>query len=120
MADSGSLRVRRHRQHKAGNHALCRPGCGGKTQVPAGLPGLREVSGGSAGNLEPLAAMADLAVQLRLACEANPADAVLAREYRLTLMELAKGGDRDGPDPFAEIVAQLTGPVPSEVGDTAD
>ena len=120
MADSGSLRVRRHRQHKAGNHSLCRPGCGGKTQVPAVLPKLREVRAGSGENLDALAAMADLAAQLRLACEANPADAVLAREYRLTLMELAKGGDRDGPDPFAEIVAQLTGPVPSEVGDTAD
>jgi hypothetical protein len=63
--------------------------------------------------------MAELAAQLKLACEANPADAVLAREYRLTLMELAKDGDRDRSDPFADIVKQLTGPVPAEVGDPA-
>jgi hypothetical protein len=117
MADSGSLRVRRHRQHKAGNHALCRPGCGGKTQGRRTSAEIRQDSVDSGEILEPQAAMADLAKQLRAACEANPGDAVLAREYRLTLMELAKGGDRDGPDPFAEIVAQLTAPA---VGDAAD
>ena len=59
--------------------------------------------------------MAELAARLKVACEANPADAVLAREYRLTLMELAKGGDGDKPDPFAEFLAGLS----AEVGDPA-
>lgn len=120
MPDSGSLRVRRHRQHKAGNHALCKPGCGGITKVPATSPGIQPDRAASGENLDPLKAMAALAVQLEAACAANPADAVLAREYRLTLMELAKGGDRDRPDPFADILAELTGPVPAEVGDSAD
>src|SRR5262252_7389943 len=114
MADSGSLRVRRHRQHRAGNHSLCRPGCGGITRVPPALP---KIGGDAAKIADPLAAMAELAAQLKAACEANPADAVLAREYRLTLVELAKGSDGDGKDPFAELLAELAGPVPAEVGD---
>jgi hypothetical protein len=117
MADSGSLRVKRHRLHRAGNHSLCRPGCGGITQVPAVAAKIREVSGDRPGSREdsaafdPRLAMGELAVQLRAACEANPADAVLAREYRLTLMELAKGGDSDAVDPFAELLAGLSAPV---------
>lgn len=63
--------------------------------------------------------MRDLAEQLRLACAAAPDDAVLAREYRLTLMELVKGSGGDGKDPFAELLAELSGPVPAEVGDSA-
>ena len=63
--------------------------------------------------------MRDLAEQLRQASAANPADAVLAREYRLTLVELAKGGDGDKTDPFAQLLAELSGPVPAEVGDSA-
>jgi hypothetical protein len=64
--------------------------------------------------------MRELAAQLKVACEANPADAVLAREYRLTLMELAKGDDRKDADPFAEFLQELSGPVPAEVGDSED
>ena len=63
--------------------------------------------------------MRDLAEQLRQASAADPSDAVLAREYRLTLIELAKGGDGDSKDPFAELLAELAGPVPAEVGDSA-
>jgi hypothetical protein len=120
MADSGTLRVRRHRLHKAGNHLLCRPGSCEFAQVSLRPVKVSQVLAGSGKDFDPLTAMTDLAAQLKVACEANPADAVLAREYRLTLMELAKGGDRDGPDPFAEIVKQLTGPVPAEMGDAAD
>lgn len=120
MADSGSLRVLRHRQHKAGNHSLCKPRFCESAQVAPVLPKVSRVLEGSGKDFDPREAMTALAAQLRAACEASPSDAVLAREYRLTLMELAKDGDRDGPDPFAELLAELSGPVPAEVGDSAD
>src|SRR5215471_14109372 len=110
MADSGSLRVKRHRQHRAGNHSLCRPGCGGITRVPMALPGIGGLAGAQEKISDPLAALAELAAQLKVACAANPADAVLAREYRLTLVELAKESDGDAKDPFAELLAELAGP----------
>ena len=118
MADDGATRQRRHRLHKAGNHSMCGRGCGKSRQVsrlPAEIPRVQAASG----EFDPVARMRDLAEQLREACAANPADAVLAREYRLTLMELAKGGDGDKADPFAELLAELSGPVPAEVGDSA-
>src|SRR5262252_2641678 len=117
MADSGSLRVKRHRQHRAGNHSLCRPGCGGITRAPVTPARNAGVAGDQGKIADPMVAMSELAAQLKVACEANPADAVLAREYRLTLVELAKGSDGDGKDPFAELLAELAGPVPAEVGD---
>jgi hypothetical protein len=85
------------------------------------IPAKNDGAWGDQGKItEPLLAMAELAAQLKAACEANPADAVLAREYRLTLMELVKGSDGDSQDPFAELLAELAGPVPAEVGDRKD
>jgi hypothetical protein len=46
-----------------------------------------KLAAGSAG-IDPQAEMAELAEQLKAACAENPADAVLAREYRLTLQSL--------------------------------
>lgn len=120
MADSGSLRVQRHRQHKAGNHSLCKPRFCEFAQVVRIPVKVSQVPAASGKDFDPREAMTALAAQLRAACEASPADAVLAREYRLTLMELAKDGDRDGPDPFAELLAELSGPVPAKVGDSED
>jgi hypothetical protein len=42
MPDSGALRARRARAHAAGDHALCRPSCGGSLRVarPADAPAL--------------------------------------------------------------------------------
>ena len=51
---------------------------------------------------------------------AGLATAAVARELRATLLELVKGGARDdGPDPIAELVRELSRPVPSQVGDSA-
>jgi hypothetical protein len=106
MADDGATRARRHRLHKAGNHSQCRRGCAQIREVPRPSSEVPRVQAGS-GEFDARQAMQDLATQLRDACAANPDDAVLAREYRLTLMELAKGGDGDGKDPFAELLAGL-------------
>jgi hypothetical protein len=118
MADEPALRMRRHRLHKGGNHSLCKRSCGQSAEVARILREARQVEPVS-GEFDPRQAMVDLAMQLREASAASPADAVLAREYRLTLVELAKGGEGDGPDPFAELLRELTGPVPAEVGDSA-
>jgi hypothetical protein len=118
MADDGALRARRHRLHKSGNHSLCRRSCAQSRQVspaPVEIPRVPPPSG----EFDARLAMQDLAMQLRAASAAAPDDAVLAREYRLTLIELAKGGGDDGPDPFAELLAELAGPVPATVGDSA-
>jgi hypothetical protein len=81
MADSQSLRSRRCRLHKAGNHTLCRADCGGVPRVAVQV-------GEVPGEVDPAAAMVRLAALLMAACEANPADAALARELRLTLQAL--------------------------------
>jgi hypothetical protein len=119
MADDAALRMRRHRLHKAGNHSLCKRECGQNRQVLPVPPKLSQVRAAS-GEFDAHQAMRDLAAQLREACAASPGDAVLAREYRLTLVELAKESGGDGKDPFAELLAELAGPVPAEVGDRQD
>jgi hypothetical protein len=51
---------------------------------------------------------------------AGLATAAVARELRATLLELVKGGAHDdGPDPIAELVRELSKPVPAQVGDSA-
>jgi hypothetical protein len=43
VADSGALRVRRHRLHRKGDHSLCRPGrCSEAGQVEASAPALAD------------------------------------------------------------------------------
>jgi hypothetical protein len=81
MADSGSLRVRRHRLHLAGDHSLCRH-CDARS-VPAAVP-----VAGDAG-VNPLESLQRLARRLESAHEADPADAAVARELRATLATLA-------------------------------
>lgn len=49
--------------------------------------------------------MRDLAAQLRDACASNPADAVLAREYRLTLQALTQPKETD--DELSGLLASL-------------
>ena len=97
---------------------MCKRGCAEFRPVQPVLPKLSQVQAGS-GDFDAKQAMRDLAEQLRQASAANPLDAVLAREYRLTLIELARGEDGDSKDPFAELLAELAGPVPAEVGDPA-
>lgn len=104
MADSGALRQRRYKQHRAGNHALCRGDCAKSPQDSATLTVLREVPPASE-SFDPQTAMLDLAAQLRDACAANPADAVLAREYRLTLQALTPPKETD--DDLTGLLASL-------------
>ena len=75
-------------------------------ELPRGLGGLAEAALTLARSLDDGAGLATAAV---------------ARELRATLMELAKGCERDdNADPIEELVAQLREPVRAPVGDAAD
>jgi hypothetical protein len=102
MADSGALRVRRARAHAAGDHSLCRrcPAVRGGTEpskrvalVPRPPAPLK---------LDAEAEMRALASRLAAAHEAEPSNALLARELRMTLRELiAREGHDSGFDDLA-------------------
>ena len=93
MADSGALRVRRHRAHRAGDHLLCRRcaavrGGAERLATVAALPVTQK--------LDPDAEMRRLALRLAAAYDADPSNALLARELRMTLAELRpKGAGQD-------------------------
>ena len=88
MADSGSLRVRRHRLHAAGDHSLCKRCAAVRTGLPA-VEG-REIPVDDTGKMRWLAA------SLVEAYRADPGNALLARELRMTLQALMGRGD--GPE----------------------
>jgi hypothetical protein len=88
LADSGALRARRARLHKAGDHSLCRR-CDGRSAV-AVLP-----AAGAAGDtgVDPGVALGRLAARLEAAHEADPADAAVARVLKDTLLALRGQGE---------------------------
>jgi hypothetical protein len=96
MADSGSLRTKRWQLHKAGDHSLCRRGC---VKPPAETLAVVPDPGAPVDVRESLAA---LARRLEAAHVADPANAVVARELRATLLALPP---EDEVDPMAELRA---------------
>jgi hypothetical protein len=83
MADSEALRARRYRAHRAGSHELCRhPGL----EIAADPPAFDDA--GEIG--DPVAALEQLAGRLAGAYAANRGNVMLARELRLTLVDLVK------------------------------
>lgn len=92
MADSGALRVRRARMHKAGDHSLCRRCAVVRDGAAVTLAAVPDAPGLDA--LEELRALAGL---LAAAYRADPGNALLARELRMTLQALMAGaGKADG------------------------
>ena len=105
MADSGALRVRRARAHKAGDHSLCTSRCPDRSAAApvasvTALPA-RPVK------LDPQAEMRALASRLALAHEAEPANAQIARELRMTLAELMPKGERKPDEDLTGLLAAL-------------
>jgi len=93
MADSGALRSRRSRAHTQGDHTFCRHG-------PPGPPGvLLALPAPSGAPLDPRASLEGLARRLEAAHEADPGNANVARELRMTLQALS-GGD---PDAYLDV-----------------
>lgn len=98
MADSATLRVQRHRRHVANDHSLClqsRCAAAGRAAVVEAPPS-REVAGG----LDPARELQASAVRLVAACQADPANAVLARELRQTLAMIPRA---EGASPLDAI-----------------
>ena len=92
MADSGALRVRRSRAHAAGDHSLC------KRCAALRVPPVEDLPVEDA-----LAETRLLAGRLAAAHRADPGNALLARELRMTLQALMGGGTADSE--LAEFLA---------------
>jgi hypothetical protein len=104
VADPGALRVRRARAHKAGDHSLCRR-CAAVSadsrEVLAVQPRIAPVT-------DAESELRELAGLLAAAYRADPGNALLARELRMTLQALlpASGGqtlDGDLEELFAGL-----------------
>jgi hypothetical protein len=85
LPDSGALRVRRSRAHKAGDHSLCRNCAALKLAAPA-----------TAGEVtDAKAELRQLAYRMAEAHRADPGNAILGAELRKTLLELMPKGKQD-------------------------
>jgi hypothetical protein len=92
VADSGALRARRSRAHKAGDHSLCRH---------AVAPALA----GEAALVDRAQSLMALAARLEAAHMQDPGNARLAAELRATLLVLPAGEAPADDDPLSELRA---------------
>jgi hypothetical protein len=88
MADSGATRQARYKRHKSGDHSLCR-----HHRPMVVLPAM---TAPATGEIEPEAEMRLLAARLAEAHRQDPANALLARELRITLLTIPP--EPEGPD----------------------
>lgn len=99
MADGDALRSRRKRLHAAGDHSLCKR-CsavlGGAAMVEA-----QEIPADDIGK------MRWLADQLARAYRAEPGNAMLAQQLRMTLQALA-GSGKPSDDDLESLFAELS------------
>jgi hypothetical protein len=94
LADSGALRVRRARAHAAGDHSLCKRCAALKLAAPVTeAPPVDD----------PMAEMRRLAARVVRAHEADPGNARLAGEVRMTLQALM-GSGRSVDNELAEFL----------------
>jgi hypothetical protein len=107
MSDSDAVRQMRRRRHKGGDHSMCRRGC----QDARASVRIAPVPAGSGEDLDPAAALRDLAAQLQAASAADPSNAILAREYRATLLALLPAGDAAVDREWQKLMADLSRPV---------
>ena len=99
MADSGALRVRRSRAHKAGDHSLCKRCAVLKlAEAPPDVPPVTD----------PMSEMRLLAGRVALAHVRDPGNALLARELRMTLQALMGPGETVDSE-LAEMFAAFRG-----------
>lgn len=101
MADSDAARARRYRQHKAGDHSSCRhdrPYRDRPVVLPADF----------GDDFDPADELRKLAGRLLAAYQADPGNAALARECRMTLLAIS-APDEDAE--LAELVTLLSTPT---------
>lgn len=87
MADSAALRSRRSRAHAKGDHQWCRHG--------AARSALAAVPAADDAPVDARASLEGLARRLEAASAADPGNAAVARELRMTLQGLAGADDDD-------------------------
>lgn len=94
MADSPAVRARRYRQHRSGDHTDCRHD----------RPRLVLAAGAAEPDpdFDPAAELRALAARLAGAYQADPANAAVARELRLTLLAIAPEAEPEW-DPIKEL-----------------
>jgi hypothetical protein len=110
VADSDAVRQQRRRHHRAGDHSQCRRDCqDGRASLRAA-----PVPDGAGENLDPGAALRDLAAQLQAAYSADPGNAVLAREYRSTLLALLPAREAGVDAEMRLLMETLSTPVPRD------
>ena len=85
MADSGALRVRRSRAHKAGDHSLCRRCAALKLAAPVAVGEVTDAA----------SELRQLAYRMADAHRADPGNAILGAELRKTLLVLMPKGKQD-------------------------
>jgi hypothetical protein len=86
MADSGAIRQRRSKAHKAGDHSLCGSRCNAAPRRSLFLAVVPPSAPGAA--FDASAEMQNLAARLVQAHEAEPSNTLLADALRKTLVEL--------------------------------
>ena len=97
MADSGALRSRRSRAHRAGDHHLCRHDA---RSEPLAFPA------GDDSPVDTRVSLEALARRLEAAHTADPGNAAVARELRATLLALGTPVEAaSDDDPLAELRA---------------
>ena len=115
MADSDSLRTRRHRRHKRGDHSLCVRCDAVRAAIPVQEGRIRAPRAvlppddAPEGHVDALAALERQARRLEQACEEDPGNAALERELRITLQALpAPEGPADPLDELRELAARVS------------
>jgi len=106
MADSGALRQRRSKLHKSGNHTLCRSSCTAASRVA--VPELPDGPEGQEVPADDAGKMRWLATRLAEAYRADPGNALLARELRMTLQALMPAGKPKADDDLADLFAEFS------------
>jgi hypothetical protein len=106
MPDSGAVRTARWRRHSQGDHSACRGDCrtGPLYPVPAEVQTAFPASKDASSEIDPARALRDLAVRLLRAHAADPGNASLAREARMTLLAIEPDA---GEDPLDELRSLL-------------
>jgi hypothetical protein len=101
VPDSDALRARRYRQHRQGDHSLCRHA----PRLDASRRAVTPVTAAAEGDgdgFDPMTMLRELAGRLTAAYQADTSNAALARELRMTLQAIEPD---TGPswDPIAEL-----------------
>jgi hypothetical protein len=93
VADSDALRQRRRKAHTQGDHSLCRRCSVVRPSPVARVPDLPADAGGEV--TDAALELRQLAHRLAEAHRLDPANAILGRELRVTLLELMPKGEAD-------------------------